>query len=142
MKNKLEKIVSENIDTISYGTIYFTDGSYEHFNKNDLCMNNTNTLKDKCISMVGFNTTTNIITITIEELSELIQSLSKLSRYREHDDTLRTTRSIMFNNLLEELADVYLMLEQIKYIYFIEDKDIEEMITKKIERTLNKLQPK
>lgn len=100
------------------------------------------TLKQQCQQMINNNTTTNIITITIEELAELIQSLTKLSRYREHDETLRTTRSIMFNNLLEELADVYLMLEQIKYIYFIEDKDIEEMINKKIERTLNKLQPK
>lgn len=99
-------------------------------------------LKDKCQQMINNNTTTNIITITIEELAELSQSLSKLSRYREHDETLRTPKSIIFNNLSEELADVYLMLEQIKYIYFIEDKDIEEMITKKIERTLNKLQPK
>ncbi|MBA7648140.1 hypothetical protein ES703_55922 [subsurface metagenome] len=68
------------------------------------------------------------VIMAFEEMAELTQSLCKLRRnnYRWGDDKqLRT-------NLKEELADVEIMLEQVKYIF--EVHDIEDIINMKLKR--------
>ena len=56
----------------------------------------------------------------VEELSELIRAL------------VRDNKS----NLIEEIADVYIMLDQIMVMCNIPEETIDEMINKKIYRTL------
>lgn len=101
-----------------------------------------NELKQQVKEIIINTNIDNTILITIEELSELIQALTKLQRYRTQDITLTATRSMVYNNITEELSDVYLVLEQIKTLYLIADTEIDEIISEKILRTLNKLQPK
>ena len=62
------------------------------------------------------------ITVAIEELSELTKELCKYIRYANNID-----------NISEEIADVYIMLEQLLIIFDNEDKVI-EWVEKKIER--------
>lgn len=66
--------------------------------------------------------------VAIEELSELQKELCK---------TLRG--NINKENIIEELADVYIMLDQIKIYFSITYNEVKEMIDKKIERTKERL---
>lgn len=66
--------------------------------------------------------------VAIEELSELQKELCK---------TLRG--NINKENIIEELADVYIMLDQIKVYFSITCNEVKEMIDKKIERTKERL---
>lgn len=66
--------------------------------------------------------------VAIEELSELQKELCK---------TLRG--NINKENIIEELADVYIMLDQIKIYFSITCNEVKEMIDKKIERTKERL---
>lgn len=80
-----------------------------------------------------------ILMVTIEELSELIQVLSKELRIQYHDKTLRINRADNDFKIIEELADVYLMLEQLQQICVILDTELNKIINKKCLRTLEKI---
>ena len=62
-----------------------------------------------------------------EEMAELIQAVSKMRRARNSgtDDTA------VYDNLVEEVADVLISIEQIKETYGIQDHEIQTMITRK-----------
>lgn len=75
----------------------------------------------------------------MEELAELTQVICKLKRWTNHDKTLRKGSNQIFGELKEELADVYLLLEQIKIITNINDYEIERRINEKIRRTFEKV---
>ena len=66
--------------------------------------------------------------VAIEELSELQKELCK---------TLRG--NINKENIIEELADVLIMLDQVKIYFKIEDDEIRDIIDQKIERTKERL---
>lgn len=66
--------------------------------------------------------------IAIEEMSELTKEISKEYRGEENID-----------KITEEIADVYICLEQLQMIYEIEDEDLDEMIQKKMERNYNRM---
>ena len=96
-------------------------------------------LVEKISQLIKINTSQNILTIAIEELSELIQVICKLKRLTNQDKTLRKEEHQIFEDLKEELADVYLLLEQIKLITTINDYEIERRISEKIRRTFEKV---
>lgn len=62
----------------------------------------------------------------IEELIELTLAVA-------HDVNGKTDRS----NIVEEIADVYIMLVQLEKIYNIKESEIEEQVEYKIQRTLD-----
>lgn len=96
-------------------------------------------LLEKIKQVRELNTTPNILTISIEELAELMQVICKLKRLISQDKTLRKEEYQIFEDLKEELSDVYLLLEQIKIINNINDYEIERRISKKIRRTFEKV---
>jgi len=57
----------------------------------------------------------------IEEKAELTQALCKNT------------------NIAEEIADVEIMLEQIKYLYFIDDEEVEKIKEYKINRQIDRI---
>lgn len=67
--------------------------------------------------------------MAMEECAELIQAINKVLRKGVED------RRVL-DNLVEEIADVTILIEQLKMIYLISDKDVENIIDKKIERQL------
>lgn len=71
---------------------------------------------------------------TVEELSELSQALCKfLSKpYTESDRTI-------LNNIYEEIADVEIMLEQCKMIFYESEDKINDYKKKKIKRLERRL---
>ena len=96
-------------------------------------------LLEKIKQVRELNTTPNILTIAIEELSELSQVICKLKRLTNQDKTLRKEEQQIFEELKEELSDVYLLLEQIKILGKMNDYEIERRISEKIRRTFEKV---
>ena len=74
--------------------------------------------------------------ITIEELGELTQALTKYLRYMFYDDSLRKDRIEIQEMIMEELADVEICLEKIKKLLWIEETDI-NIIKEYKEKRLN-----
>lgn len=72
--------------------------------------------------------------ILIEEMAELTKAIIKLDRANTIADYKES-----FNNLIEELADVEIMLEQVKFLYGTEDVNSkkEEKVKRQIERMKN-----
>lgn len=98
-----------------------------------------NELSEKIQEVYKLNSKQNIITIAIEELGELIQVLCKFKRYLDYDKTLRKSLFEIDEQIREELADVYLLMEQIKIMIGIDTYYIENIISEKIDRTFKKV---
>ena len=56
----------------------------------------------------------------------------------EHNDEVNNYKSI--KDIAEEIADVMVMLKQFQYYYGIEDKEIEEIMKYKVERTIKRME--
>ena len=72
--------------------------------------------------------------ITIEELGELTQALTKYIRYMISDKTLRKDRYEIQDMIYEELADVELCLDKFKKQMCIDDEDLKIIKEAKEER--------
>jgi NTP pyrophosphatase (non-canonical NTP hydrolase) len=68
------------------------------------------------------------LNVAIEEFSELIKEICKYKRGKENID-----------NITEEMADCYIMLEQIKIIFGIKNSKIYEVMEEKLDRLKNGL---
>lgn len=68
------------------------------------------------------------VIVAIEELSELQKELCKALRNNSN-----------YDNIVEEIADVEIMLEQMKIYFEINEDEIEEMKKHKIKRTKERL---
>nr|DAJ19569.1 MAG TPA: nucleoside triphosphate pyrophosphohydrolase [Podoviridae sp. ct1Pw90] len=64
------------------------------------------------------------VIITIEELGELTQALSKYVRYINSDETLRNSKYEIEYMILEEIADVEICLSKLKNIMNIDEKQL------------------
>ena len=71
----------------------------------------------------------------IEEMAELTQAINKAWRMGNDFDNLLVQK----RNIKEEIADVYIMLEQMKYLLNIYEDDIETIINSKILRQLERI---
>lgn len=77
----------------------------------------------------------------IEECAELIQAVNK---YRRASTGLgqpvsEDKKAVAYDNLVEEIADVELMLEQIKYLLQIPEEDIQAVKLYKVNRTRERM---
>lgn len=72
----------------------------------------------------------NQVVVAIEELCELGAVLSKYPRYDFHDDAMEALR----DKVLEETADVVIMLRHIQMIFGIQPNELEDMMDKKLNR--------
>ena len=71
----------------------------------------------------------------VEECAELIQAVSKFRRVGEDINK----REVAFNNLVEEIADVEVMLEQIKVLLGIHPEDLTAVKQYKVNRTMERI---
>ena len=76
------------------------------------------------------------IDLAIEEMSELIQALSKHKRLLQEDKTLRVDKSQIRENIKEEIADVSIVLIKLKDMYFGSNNiEMLKYIGNKVDRT-------
>lgn len=80
--------------------------------------------------------------VAMEELAELTQAISKMIRTGIPVEKPTETYLQNRQHLIEEIADAQVMIEQLKIIHKIEDRDIELITNSKIlrqERRLNQI---
>lgn len=78
----------------------------------------------------------------VEECAELIQAVSKYRRARGTGQETPLKEQVALDNLIEEIADVEIMLEQIKYLLRLCDMDLLKMREYKILRTVERMRGK
>ena len=87
----------------------------------------------------------------IEEMAELTVALNKLWRKKQseinyQEEIVKRRYDAIFmkqkSETVEEIADVYIMLEQMKYLLNIYEDDIETIINRKILRQLERIEQK
>ena len=86
----------------------------------------TQTEKDLYERNIRYHGTQQETTIAMEECSELIQAISKCKRYGCIDKYRE--------NLIEEIADVLIIINELQLIYDISDNDIENIKNTKMDR--------
>lgn len=78
---------------------------------------------------------------TMEECSELIKALSKLQRAEVLEDGQKISMAI--KDVIEEIADVEVMLEQLKYLLNIPNsKAIDAIKEQKLDRQVQRIEKK
>lgn len=70
------------------------------------------------------------IEVAQEELAELIQAISKYKRVKSHKN---------YDNIIEEVADVFIMINQLVTMLCIPWYTVEEEIDYKLNRTLKRM---
>lgn len=83
-----------------------------------------------------------VLQVTIEELAELQQVSIKALRSMSNDKTLRIDDGQIDIVLKEEIADTYIMLEQLKSKIGLTNEELNKIIYKKCSRTLGILNEK
>lgn len=68
------------------------------------------------------------LSVAIEELSELVKEICKHKRGADNRD-----------KIIEEMADVYIMLSQIEIIFGVTDSEIEKVMDEKFDRLEKRL---
>ena len=68
------------------------------------------------------------LTIAIEECAELIQAISKFKQNKGNMD-----------NLIEEISDVLICIDYLIQLFYLKDEYIDEVISDKVIKTLEKL---
>lgn len=86
------------------------------------------TTLEKAIEVYGKDMQLNV---AIEEFSELIKEICKHKRGEDNRD-----------NILEEMADCYIMMNQIEIIFDIKAKDIITVVEEKLARLEKRLEEK
>jgi NTP pyrophosphatase (non-canonical NTP hydrolase) len=74
-----------------------------------------------------------------EECGELIQATSKYMRFLEQSYAL-TVDWTYLQNVIEEIADVEVMLDEIKHLLNINPEAIEQIKANKVERQLERIE--
>lgn len=74
------------------------------------------------------------VLMAIEEMSELTKALCKERRVRDNDDPC--TRQKILDNIAEEIADVQIMLNQLRMIFRLNTESIESDKIKRLEDRL------
>lgn len=80
----------------------------------------------------------------IEECAELIQAVNKYRRAvaRLGEPVAEDKKAVALDNLVEEIADVEIMLEQVKYLLQIPEEDIQAIKLYKVNRTKERIMNK
>ena len=78
----------------------------------------------------------------IEECAELIQAINKHKRVMHNRQSVNMTLKETINNVSEEIADVEIMLAQIKYLLGINEQYIDTIKEMKINRTSQRIEEK
>ena len=78
----------------------------------------------------------------VEECAELIQAVNKYRRAWGVVQENKDEEQVALDNLVEEMADVEIMLEQIKDLLQIPEEDIQAMKVYKINRTRERINNK
>lgn len=92
------------------------------------------TIYDICKDIADRKLNSDVNMLLAEELSELIQPIIKLERWKTGDEFLRCEYKDIINNIYEELSDVIIMLFQFIYKNDVLIDKLTDEISKKLIR--------
>lgn len=95
-------------------------------------------MKDKLLKIINYYGLNHQLRKFNEEVFELNQAIIQ----KEYPAIGRKPESIIEfenNHIAEEIADCYVMLEQFRYFYKIDEKDVLKVIQQKIDRQLERI---
>ena len=95
-------------------------------------INAVNTVKNTIHSMIAKYGEDSQIDVAIEEMSELIKELIK---YKRSKILASEKATVSREHVVEELGDVFFMMEYLKEIFHITDTEIRSIINEKAART-------
>lgn len=75
----------------------------------------------------------------VEEMAELIVALNKDRRTNGAGEAYLKKHAAAVSNVKEEIADVEIMLAQIKYLMSIDQQELDEIKAFKLDRTLDQI---
>lgn len=77
----------------------------------------------------------------VEECAELIQAVNKYRRAvaRLGEPVVEDKKAVALDNLVEEIADVEIMIEQVKYLLQIPEEDVQDIKLYKVNRTRDRI---
>ena len=75
-----------------------------------------------------------------EECAELIQAVNKYYRFGSSKDTSTDDSNMLIQNIVEEIADVEIMLDQMKILLDISNEAVEGVKEKKVNRQLERIE--
>ena len=96
-------------------------------------------MKDDLLKIISFYGVIPQLKYFQSEVFELNEAIISA----EHSRCVGITRDvapICIEHIAEEIADVVVMLKQFQYYYGIEDKEIEEVMKYKVERTIKRME--
>lgn len=105
-------------------------------------------MKDKIKKITSHYDFSNQVMQLSEECAELIQAVNKYRRFRgsknTRDEIIASTNdsNMLIQNIAEEIADVDIMLEQMKIILNISTEAVEGIKEKKVNRQLARIERK
>lgn len=102
-----------------------------------MCMSITEMNKENA-KYYGYEAQSNQL---VEECAELIQAVNKYRRAKAGvgQPVDPDKRAVAYDNLVEEIADVELMLEQVKHLLEIPEEDLEAVKQYKVNRTRERI---
>lgn len=71
---------------------------------------------------------------------QAVQELNELSAVLLRRKDQIPNRDEHKNNLVDEIADCYVMLEQLKLLYHLKEKDVQQRITFKLNRQIERIE--
>lgn len=75
----------------------------------------------------------------IEEMAELTQAINKLWRKQNIEKTMDDTLQTEKENIVEEMADVVIMLKQMQYLLSVPDEVLNKKTMEKVDRQLQRM---
>ena len=106
----------------------------ETVNINNQLVKEFNSIQSVCEYIASNKHSTEVNDLLAEELSELIKAVMKLERYNFSDNSLRCDYHEIYDNIYEEISDVYIMLFQFIYKNKISYKGLIDKMSEKIAR--------
>jgi NTP pyrophosphatase (non-canonical NTP hydrolase) len=103
-------------------------------------------MKDKIKKITSHYDFSNQVMQLSEECAELIQAVNKYRRFRgsknTRDEIIASTNdsNMLIQNIAEEIADVEIMLEQMKVLLNLNPGAIEQIKEKKVNRQLARIE--
>ena len=106
----------------------------ETVNINNQLVKEFKTIQGVCNYISKNKHSTEVNDLLAEELSELIKAVMKLERYNMYDKGLRCDYHEIYDNIYEEISDVYIMLFQFIYKNKISYKGLIDKMSEKLTR--------
>ena len=106
----------------------------ETVNINNQLVKEFNTIQGVCSYISKNKHSKEVNDLLVEELSELIKAVIKLERYNFCDNSLRCDYHEIYDNIYEEISDVYIMLFQFIYKNKISYKGLIDKMSEKLTR--------